>query len=151
MKIFLLSDVNSIHTLKWANSLSNLGHSVFVYGLNPLFRTDYYPNVKIFTASIPQSRAFASSTSLSKLSYLKYISEIKALLNLYHPDILHAHYASSYGLLGALTNFHPFIVSVWGTDIFNFPKSFAGRTVIKYVLSKADQILSTSNVMAKEI
>ena len=67
-------------------------------------------------------------------------------------DILHAHYASSYGLLGALANFHPFILSIWGADIFSFPKkSFLHRYIFNFNLRVADKILSTSQIMAKEI
>jgi len=35
--------------------------------------------------------------------------------------ILHALYVSIYGLLGSLTNFHPYILSVWGSDVYVFP------------------------------
>jgi glycosyltransferase involved in cell wall biosynthesis len=69
----------------------------------------------------------------------------------FQPDILHVHYASSYGLIGALSGFHPYLVSVWGADIFEFPrKSIFHRELIKFTLRKADKILSTSHVMAKE-
>ena len=67
------------------------------------------------------------------------------------PDILHAHFATSYALVAALAGFHPFIVSVWGSDIYLYPqKSRLNRAVVEYSLHKADKILSTSNVMAKE-
>ena len=39
----------------------------------------------------------------------------------FKPNILHAHYASSYGILGYLIKFKPFILSVWGSDIYHFP------------------------------
>lgn len=89
---------------------------------------------------------------LLKVGYLFKISKIKKIIKKIQPDILHAHYASSYGLLGALINYHPFVLSVWGSDIYDFPnKNFLNRAIIKYNLRKADVILSTSKVMADEV
>ena len=64
---------------------------------------------------------------------------------------MHAHYATGYGLLGSLSGFSPFILSVWGGDVYSFPKkSFIHKFIIKYNLKKANKILSTSRVMANE-
>jgi glycosyltransferase involved in cell wall biosynthesis len=53
--------------------------------------------------------------------------------------------------LGSLCGFHPFILSVWGSDIFEFPHtSILARLLIRYNLRKADRILSTSNALAEE-
>lgn len=89
---------------------------------------------------------------VNMLVYAKKALQVLPTLNLKKPDILHAHYASSYGLIGALSGFSPFILSVWGSDIFSFPKrSFLHKCLIKFNLSKADKILSTSHIMAQEI
>lgn len=65
--------------------------------------------------------------------------------------MLHAHYATSYGLLGALTNYHPFIISVWGWDVYHFPRTTPiHRWLLEYNLRSADAIASTSHTMAKE-
>ena len=86
-----------------------------------------------------------------KLSYFKTLKKLKKTINEFKPDIVHAHYASSYGLLGALTKFHPYVLSVWGSDVFDFPKkSFVHKTIFKFNLKAADKILSTSHIMAVE-
>jgi L-malate glycosyltransferase len=65
---------------------------------------------------------------------------------------LHAHYLSSYGFVGALLDFHPFVVSVWGSDVYQFPqKSALNRWIIRFALGRADGICSTSRAMAREI
>ena len=87
-----------------------------------------------------------------KIRYLKILPLVKKIIKEFSPDIVHAHYASSYGLLGVLSGFHPFIISIWGSDVFDFPKkSFIHKYVLKYNLGKADYILSTSIAMAEEI
>jgi len=71
------------------------------------------------------------------------------LLNKIKPDLLHTHYASGYGTLGRLVNYHPYVLSVWGSDIYDFPyKSKYNMNVIKKNLLSADWICSTSKVMA---
>jgi len=140
MKICLLAPANSIHTSKIAYSLKESGNEVLVISFHKPLPKDvdalYFPPI---------------ISPLGKLNYLLHIPKIKKIIEQYHPDVLHAHYISSYGLVGGLLNYHPFIVSVWGSDIFDFPKkSFLHKYFVRYALKKADFILSTSNIMAEE-
>lgn len=80
--------------------------------------------------------------------FLKTFKDIKKLIQEIKPDILHAHYITSYGLLGMLSQYRPFIVSVWGSDLYaDVQKSFLYRRIIKEVLKKADLV----TVMAKHM
>ena len=152
MKILLLADSNSSHIIKWAKSLSNNDIEIFIVSLSKCTVLDYDNNHNISTLNLSVDKVnIAKKKTLNKLSYLKIILKLKKIIKDIKPDILHAHYASSYGLLGALSGFKPFIISVWGSDIFDFPKkSLVHKQVIKYNLGKAGKILSTSHVMAKE-
>ncbi|MGI6394841.1 MAG: glycosyltransferase [bacterium] len=150
MKIFFLSDGSSIHTRKWVNSLIESGLTIHLFSLSR-FNTNDYPSKNFSYTSYDIQRRVSACAGLGKINYLRVLRSLKKEIKEFAPDIVHAHFASSYGLLGALSGFHPFIVSVWGYDIFDFPeKSFIHKMVIKYNLSKADKILSTSNVMAKK-
>ncbi len=149
MKILLLSDCNSVHTIKWAKGLSKQGLDIIIFSLGVLKVGDYQnTRVKVITAGNSVSR----ENWLDKLQYLKVLPQLKKVIEGEQPNIVHSHYATSYGLLGALSKFKPFVLSVWGADVFDFPKvSFLHRNIVKYNLKCADKILSTSNVMAKEI
>lgn len=148
LSIFILSDADSIHTYRWANALSERGYRIIVCSLRATKR-EYNPNITIHYLANYSSQRFLSL--FSKLGYIRTLSKLKRILAIEKPDILHAHYASSYGLLGALCNFKPYIISVWGSDVFDFPKiNFFTRELLILNLSKADKILSTSHVMAKE-
>ncbi|MDQ9894055.1 glycosyltransferase, partial [Acinetobacter baumannii] len=86
-----------------------------------------------------------NKSAIKKIEYLKVIKEIKKIIYDIKPDILHAHYASSYGLIGSLVNYKPYIISAWGTDTYEFPNNgFIQKYIIKYNLKKADYIFSTS-------
>ncbi|MDN5130869.1 glycosyltransferase [Aliarcobacter butzleri] len=150
MKIFLLSDPNSPHTIKWAKSLAQNNIDIIIFGLGNFIVKDY-DDISNITVKTLNEKVTKEEGSFSKLRYLKAITIIKKIIKEFRPDILHAHYASSYGTLGALSDFNPFILSVWGSDVFSFPlKSPIHKMILKYNLKKADKILSTSHVMAKE-
>ena len=153
MKVLILADPDSAHTVKWIRSLSLQGIEIFLFGLNDYNDKNYSDliNFHIFTSKVDKEIFSLPETAVSKLSYLKSLPKIKKIIKEYDPDILHAHYASSYGILAALVGFHPMIISVYGSDVFNFPNtSIFSSLIFKFNLSRADRILSTSNVMAEE-
>jgi glycosyltransferase involved in cell wall biosynthesis len=142
MKVLLLAPSKSIHTHKWALFYKNKGITVKVVSF-----PDHYSeeNAKeIETVTLPKLLP-------GKLSYFSSVFTLKKIIKEFQPDILHAHYVSSYGLVGAMANFHPYYVSVWGRDIFQFPQQGSlNRKIAEYGLAKADVICSTSHIMAKE-
>jgi glycosyltransferase involved in cell wall biosynthesis len=146
MKICYLADINSAHTHKWLNYFVHKGYDIHVISLGK----GEYEGVTVYSLDV-QDNVMKNTSDKSKFEYLKKIKRVRALIKEIKPDILHAHYASSYGLLGAISNYHPYIISVWGSDIYDFPiKSPIHRFLIKYNLKKADYILSTSNIMKVE-
>ena len=150
MKILLLSELNSIHTKKWVSGLAASGCEVLVYGLIPP-RDEFYkdlPNVKVEFSNFTNG---GGPSKYHKLKYLTVRKRIKAIHKDFQPEIVHAHYASSYGLLGTFLKFSPYAISVWGDDVFSFPQeSKLKNWLFKRNLKKADAIFSTSIVMAKE-
>lgn len=153
MKVLWISDQSSSHTIKWIRSLSGAGIDVFLFGLSscPLELYASLPNVRVSSLGLGLNVIRAEQACFKKLSYFSALPKIKRIIQDFKPDIVHAHYATSYGLLGALSGFHPYVLSVWGSDVFDFPKvSFWHRCLFKFNLTRADKILSTSHVMALE-
>ncbi len=152
-KILILSDINSIHTIRWVKSLSNRGMDVSVFSFTKLKNEktlNELNGIKIYTANHDKSILIKKDVK-KWFGYTRFLGMLKRVIKEYQPDILHAHYVSSYGLLGALSNFSPFALSIWGSDVFIFPKrSIIHRMVFKYILNRANAVFSTSKVMAKE-
>ncbi len=100
-----------------------------------------------------QPAVFSNSSFLkTKLQYLLKLPMLYKKIEEFKPDILHAHYATSYGLLGFLSGFRPFILSVWGSDVFEFPqKSFVHKLLFRLNVNYADKLLSTSYAMKEEL
>ncbi len=151
MKVLILANPVSSHTIKWVNSLSEKGVEVYLFGLNSYNKNSFNKEINIEIFDIPQKLQSNKDGSFSKVIYLMSIKKLKKFIKKIKPDILHAHYVSSYGILGALTGFHPFFISVWGTDIYYVPeKNIVYRKLIEFSLSKADKIFSTSRIMVQQ-
>ena len=144
--ICYLADASNPHTIKWCNFFKNKGYNIHVISLND----GDIEGVTVHKFSF-NVKELKNESPFKKVKYITAISEIKKIVNKIKPDILHAHYASSYGLIGSLLNYHPYVISVWGTDIYEFPNGgFIQNKIIRYNLKKADYIFSTSKDMARE-
>jgi len=154
MKVLLLADHSSIHTKRWAIALANLGVDVCVFSLSnkPQDLNDYPAHIEVYNGQINQGIFLKSQSILTKLSYLKLLPRLKKLIKTFKPDIVHAHYATSYGLLGVLSKKTKLFITVWGSDVLLFPKrGFLHKKLIKTILEKADVVTSSSKFMADEV
>lgn len=139
MKVLLLAGSNSIHTIRWANGLSAAGLEVYLISQHPLMHT------------LDQNVKYYEFPYKGIIGYFTIVLKVKKLLKEIKPDIINAHYASGYGTTARLVDFHPYVLSVWGSDIFLFPKrSFIHKWLVKKNLLAADSIASTSTCMANE-
>lgn len=145
-RILLLGDINSIHLQKWIVGLKN-DFEIFVFSLDPIeANINGLENVQIF------SNQKKTTNRKGKLSYLKSLKKFRKLHKEVKPDFVHAHYATSYGLLGALLKPKKLFISVWGSDVYEFPKkSFIHKTVFKWTVNRANKLFSTSQNMKIEL
>lgn len=139
MKLVLLAPRNSTHTVRWANAFAARGHDVHVIsshsGGSPL-------DQRITVHPLPHG---------APLGYFTNAPRLRKLLKQLAPDVMNVHYASGYGLLGFLSGFHPLCLNVWGSDVYDFPyRNPLNRILIRKVLKGADQVASTSQVMAEQ-
>jgi L-malate glycosyltransferase len=136
-KIAYLAFGHSIHTIKWVKYFRDIGHDLMLIS--------FYPCAPIEGVDV------RSIHCPNRYSPLFKVSQVKRLLKELKPDILHAHYASSCGMVAAMTGFHPFVLSVWGDDIFEFPKkSMIHKWAISKTISCADYVTATSDMLARK-
>jgi glycosyltransferase involved in cell wall biosynthesis len=142
MKICFLADGPNVHTVKWVRHFINQGHQVSLISFKPteIEGADFHLIKKNVPVIIDHNVPV-----MAKLGYLFYPKKIKNLIHSIKPDILHAHWATSYGLMAAYSDYHPLIVSAWGRDVYKAQThSFIYRRLLKYVFSRADYITATS-------
>lgn len=152
LKVLILSDPASSHTSKWVNSLHRKGVKIKLFGLSSFQTDEYDDDIEILVVDFSKSVKTKSDGDFRKLVYLKAIKHLIKINDDFQPDIIHAHYASSYGLIGSMLRSKRLLTSIWGNDVYDFPKkSFLHKKVFQFVLSNSLRIYSTSNIMADEI
>lgn len=150
IRVLLLADINSEHTQKWAIGLAGSGYKIGIFSFTAP-KSEWYRFYRIECLHRPVISAGAGRL-WNKLGYIRFLPKLKEAIGSFAPHILHAHYASSYGLLGALSGFNPYIISAWGTDVMKFPyKNRIARSIVKYNLRKADAVCATSHTLEKYI
>jgi len=140
MRIALISGASSVHTIRWANGLVNSGHEVHLI-------TQHAP-CDILSSDI----ILHKFPSRGLLGYFTMARAVKKLLKKIKPDIVNAHYASGYATTARLANIRPYLLSVWGSDVYDFPeKSFIHKLFVRKNLISADRVASTSYCMAEQV
>ena len=139
MKVALLSDASSIHTIRWVNGLSTAGLHLHVI-------TQQLP-----CDPVDEDVVLHQFPNGGNLGYFLMVPAVRKLLKQIKPDIVNAHYASGYGTAARLVNYRPYLLSVWGSDVYNFPhKSIMHNYLVRRNLLAADKVASTSYCMAEE-
>lgn len=139
MKVAILGSGRSYHATRWANGLAGLGVDVLFITIHGVER--------------PLDEAVAVYRLGGGRKYEYPIAAFRAasLLARTKPDLVHAHYATGYGVMGRLCGFRPLIVSVYGADVFDFPnRSILHHRILGSVLTGATKVLSTSHAMARQ-
>jgi glycosyltransferase involved in cell wall biosynthesis len=136
MKICLVGNSNSIHMQRWSRWFFEHGHDVHLI-------TNGTTEIKGITIH------YIKKTKGLINYFLRIIRTIKIIRGL-KPQVVNAHFASSTETFAAaLSNYHPLIVSTWGSDIAIDPeKSLIFKIEVKYVLKKAD-IVHTGDEFGK--
>lgn len=148
-KILLLGDVNSIHLHKWILALKD-HFQVLVFSFDVL-QKQYQWLAELEGVELQYAHQ-NTSNSKNVFTYLKQVKQLKAFYKQHQPDITHAHYATSYGMLGALCRPKNYCISAWGTDVYLFPKtSPIHRFIFKWIIGRANYLFATSNPLANEL
>ena len=141
MKLVLLAPANVVHTQRWVEGLHGRGVQV-------LLVTQHDPGGWQAPAGVRVVRLKHSGS----LGYFLNVPQLRRLLAQERPDLLNAHYASGYGTTAALARFRPWVLSVWGSDVYDFPyeSRFKGW-LLRRNLREANAIASTSQAMAAQV
>lgn len=139
MKILLLAAASSIHTVRWANALAQANIEV-------VLATQHDPLESLDGAVLVHRLPYSGEAG-----YFRNVGALKTILTAEKPDLLNAHYASGYGTTARLCGFRPYLLSVWGSDVYDFPqRSPIHRWWVRGNLMAADHIASTSQAMAEQ-
>lgn len=143
MKICFFGDGESIHIVRWCKHFAQLGDDVHLIT---------FKNVKIEGVTTHFVDAGSISVGGGNWRVVFQYKKVKALLKQIQPDLFHAHYATSYGITGALCGFHPYVITPFGTDILiSAQRSKIYRMLLKYAFSKADWVNTLADHMSATV
>ena len=127
----LLGDASSVHLQRWAQEMMARGWRVSVVTARP------QPIDGVDQRVLPPVRRSAD--------WLWRTGAARAALHDLAPDIVHAHYVSSYGYLGARSGRRPLVMTAWGSDLLLTPRhNPMMRGLTRWTLRRADLITGDS-------
>lgn len=136
MRICYLAPASDIHTQRWAKYFVEKGDEVYLISLEAPFEN--LENINLHLLKLLGVRTGVFKYAIQPLYVLR---QLKKLIKEIKPDIVHGFPVETLTIVGGLTNFHPYIVSTWGSDVFIYPKeSKLRKYTVPFTLRRADMI-----------
>ena len=131
LHLCLLGDATSPHIQRWAREMLRRGWRVSLITARP---------APLDGVEVRGIRPVRRSTD-----WLFRVHETQRHVQDLAPDIVHAHYATSYGYLAARCGRHPLVITAWGTDLLVTPhKNPWMRWLTSWTLRQAGLITGDS-------
>jgi glycosyltransferase involved in cell wall biosynthesis len=147
LKICYLADARSGHTRRWVEYFAK-EHEIDLITFSYTKKEDTFVPEEVYIKM--GVRVHKVSKPMPFLLFAPF--KIRRLIKKIKPDIVHAHYVTQYGFCGAISGFHPLIVSPWGSDIVSDPeKSKIHKFLVKYALKNADVVPAEDKVMKNRL
>jgi glycosyltransferase involved in cell wall biosynthesis len=113
MRLAYLGDPNEVHTRRWLTFFVGRGHHVHL-----LVRHD-----TVLESPLPEGIVLERMDPFDIRwyrpgSYLTARRAVRRVLERIGADVLHVHYLTGYGFWAWLSGFRPYVVTVWGSDVF---------------------------------
>ncbi len=127
----LLGDATSPHIQRWAAEMRARGYRVSLVTARP--------------APIDGVEQKVLAPVRRSTDWLLRAGQARRYVQALAPDIVHAHYTTSYGYLGARCGRHPLVMTAWGSDLLVTPhQSLLMRWLTGWTLRRADLITGDS-------
>jgi glycosyltransferase involved in cell wall biosynthesis len=139
LHLALLGDAHSVHLQRWAHEMLARGFRVSVVTA----RAKPIDGVAEQRVLPPVARS---------IDWLRRVGAAKRAVASLAPDIVHAHYISSYGYLAARVARRPLVLTAWGSDLLVTPKNnLLMRILTGWTLRQADLLTGDSIDLVDEI
>lgn len=134
----LLGHAPSIHLQRWALAMAERGFRVSVLSAEP--------------QQIPGVAVQVLPPGVGRLGWFGRVPAVRRAVAALAPDLVHGHYVTSYGMLGAACGRGPLVLTAWGSDLLVSPnESAAVRWLTGLVLRRAALITADSRDVLQAI
>lgn len=172
MRVLTISNPNSVHTKKWIEGLKEKGLDVLLIYVDKWFQVSKRkpgnlgvktiilkdPTITQIITELPKPHQFSNVIKDLKGATLLHQKlpilgrQVKEISEKNEVDIIHGHGMAAAGLLAWASNFHPYSVSVWGSDLYLAPKKYPYvRSLIQKSFEGADFIQVHSELAAERV
>jgi glycosyltransferase involved in cell wall biosynthesis len=144
IKVLILADGSSPHTKRWICPLISEDYEFLLVSFNKV----KFEDIKsIYIDSFKQSETGGNYKLIFNLF------KIRKVIKEFRPDIIHAHYATSYGLIGAILSKEiPFMLTCHGSDALITPKkNFLYNLAFRFTVKKAKRVTVVSMAILDSI
>lgn len=133
LKLAYLSIGRHIHTERWLTWFARRGHHVDLLTVQP----GPMPGVTVHDIT--------TTFGPKPFRYAVSLLRVKRILRGLAPDLLHTHFLTGYGYWGVFSRVRPFMLTVWGDDVYVTPfESGLKQRLARKALTEADYVTGDS-------
>jgi glycosyltransferase involved in cell wall biosynthesis len=133
LRLAYLSIGRHIHTSRWLTWFSRRGHEVHLLTVQP----GPIESVRVHDITPPPGP--------KPLRYALGLIKVRRILKRLDPDLLHTHFLTGYGYWGVFSGWRPFVLTVWGDDVYVTPhQNRLKKGLARRALRGADYITGDS-------
>jgi glycosyltransferase involved in cell wall biosynthesis len=144
LRLAYLADPNELAASEWMAFFADRGHdvSVLVRAQDDVSRL--HPAIR------PVPLTEFGGRTVRPLGYLDARRSTQEALARIRPDVLHAHYLTGWGWMARLSGFHPYVLTLWGSDMYRtLVRSRKARWFGRLALGSADLVTMESHDLAR--
>jgi glycosyltransferase involved in cell wall biosynthesis len=113
LRIAIVANANSIHTVRWVNWLEKKGHEVSVFSLKEGEKCTYFG---------PEPRLDRSLIIDLGNDVRKATKKLQLLIDEFKPDLIHGFFLTNHAFYAGRMGNYPIIVTAMGSDVLVHPK-----------------------------
>jgi len=137
LRIAVVANANSIHTIRWVAWLKERSHEVCVFSLNEGDNSEYFGP----EPPLNRSTIFNLGRDVRKTT-----KNLQAKLDEFKPDIVHGFFLTNHGMYSSRITGYPKVVTVLGSDALISPnESKLMSWIVKKTIKNSNLIISVAD------
>jgi len=168
LRICVVGDFDGPHTRNWLSYFVERGHDVHgvsyystarppqgvrMHALRPVKGGDILPQKDVRPGATSRLGKRLPVNAQRLVNLVRYRQAgLAATVREIQSDVLHAHYLVEHGFYATSANYHPYVVSAWGSDVLvEAAHSRLSRALARFALGRADLATANNRHMAREM
>ena len=145
LRLAFLGDPNSIHFQRWVNFMAERGNRVSV-----LVPTGKEVGPGLHEAISVERFSPFYGRLIPAIGVLSARRSLRQVLARIQPDVLNAHYLTVHGYHAWISGRHPYVVTLWGSDVLVSPRKSRLKAVLgRITLRAADLVMVNSEALKR--